>query len=456
MFWRIAGRWARRDAPPRSDLQTASRIGIPDTPDSFFDAARVAYFDVPIIKRFVRPIYLDRFYAIVDRDYGQFRALPYPASEKRAINARILSAVRTVAAFSAWEEVSWAIIEFGFTLAIVVATIAACVYAWLLLGASSVANLAIAFGVILLAIMCARWISFLIPRTWPRSAFTMLLLAAAAGTAGRALQLLAAYEWHAPLRWSALLTVRAATGTSWAPFVEIGLYTAALLWCGFAFVLSASALFYIRVTARRINDYPEEEIIQTVLAILERLCDSSLDGRAAKERVKLVERLEWIARRFESEFVGRYLGHDPATDPLLSQVACGCASRFRSQKRAVVFPSVQSFEELQSFLWSALQNAAQQAWSQIESDDLVKSTPSRRERITMFGRNALALLGPAAFALCFYVAAPVDAGVRANVLITGITWSAITALAMLNPKQFETQAASAKTLGEIFKKSSSS
>jgi hypothetical protein len=45
-----------------------------------------------------------------------------------------------------------------------------------------------------------------------------------------------------------------------------------------------------------------------------------------------------------------------------------------------------------------------------------------------------------------------DAGIRANVLITMLAWSALSLIAMLNPRQFELQASAAKSIGEVIRK----
>jgi hypothetical protein len=437
--------WGRH---PRQTFLATSAAGIPDPPKEIFDSARFWYIEWSGIARISRRIYRDRFFRTVDLDYGRFAKLPYPVDQKKAINSRVLACIRISTAFSAWEEVSWAMVEVGFRIAIVAGALSGVIATMLLFGgAASRLQLALAADAIAIAVVVASVFALAVPRSWPTCAVMMVALAAGAASLLRGVMTYTTAD-------STLFDMRTKLGTNWVPFAEAVLWTAIALWTVFAVALSVSAVFFIRATARRIARYPEEEIIRTLASVLGELSDPKTDWRSGIQRGKIVDRLEWVARRFENQFVDRYMGRDHATDTVLQQTATRCASRVRAQKRMVVFPSKHTLADLTAFLWSALQNAALHTWDAIEGDEVAEIVPSRRERFVAGLRATAAVVGPAAFSLAFQ-STTADPGIKTNVLITGLAWSALMVLALLNPKQFENQLSAAKSIGSVIKKSGS-
>jgi hypothetical protein len=195
---------------------------------------------------------------------------------------------------------------------------------------------------------------------------------------------------------------------------------------------------YQRSTSRRITRYPEEEIIESLAMLLSDLCSSTMSWRRVRSRIDIVDNLEWIARRFESEYVLLYIGRDGPSDLELRRMGRGCAARFRAIKQLIAFPSDDACEKAKKLLWNALVLAANSRWSVLLSDERPEPLPSTRDRALSAGRSFIAIGSPAVLGIAAQ-SLQIDPALRANILLGSILLSGAALLATINPKQFEAQ-----------------
>ncbi|MBV8748303.1 MAG: hypothetical protein JO103_01180, partial [Candidatus Eremiobacteraeota bacterium] len=399
------------------------------------DAARIPAFDLVGVTWLMRRVYDDAFYATSDGEYGAFAALPYPDDAKRAIGGRVLASIRTIAAFSAWYPVLWSLLARAFALANVLAVIAAIFVAYDLLRAHP-APLAIGFAVTatVVALLAAHQLLVRLPRRWP---YDVLVLVVACALFTPLAEL--AFARRPDVWW---LAGAAAAATSIAVVAGFD-----------AFALTLTQAFSQLVTRQKITAFPEEEIIQTTASVLAGAHAAGYGWRVPEDRARDAENLEWIARRCESELVARYLGSDAATDTRLREDGRACAAAFRARRRELAFPGPNTAATLTAFLWNSLRAAASGDWAALERRTPPPAEQKRRANVLSWAGNVVTVALPVAIAVVVarLPADQLDPALGHSIVVTAISWAVLSVLAMLNPRQFEQQASTAKTLGDLLK-----
>jgi hypothetical protein len=414
---------------PRPRLLSESAIGLPPSKRDYFAPARF-----PVLDRLglslVQPFYRDHYYRLVDQDYTRIRdAAGFTAGGQA--DKRVLSAVRTTTAFFAWDIVSWPIVERGFDVATAAALLAIAVAVLVSqVHAPAIAQAALDLAVGVAVVLVARQIALQVPRKWPISAFIIVALCGVAG-------------------FGMVLVTRLPNG-AWTPGLLVGLMGAITLWTIFVAALTVSAVFWIVVVARRVGRFPEEEIVRAIGALMAQLHRGKLSWRTHARRVDLMDRLEWIARCFERQYVARYTGYDRHTDAELESKARACAKCFRDLKKHVVFPSQDSYEMLMSALKTALVNTALNRWEALTGTETLDGQPSRHERFVANVRTAVGIITPIVVGAAFFRFGPAGDDARRYVAAMTFGWSLFSLIATLDPKGFETQTKAFGSFRKLF------
>jgi hypothetical protein len=423
--------WTRR----AKTYRTESAVGLEQISGKERAAARVFPFTIWGVERLAEPAYLDAFYRTIDKEYGAFAALPFPHNKKVSIAPRVAACIRTIAAFSAWYDIASGLIGFSFVLAMVLGVLAwGGTLAWYFTSIrSNDAAFTLAIVIPLAVLVLVSRAAALLPRRWPQDALALLFGAAAFTTVA---------EHFASPQYA----------QSWKVGVVAAAIGAAML-CAilFAGIVIGQAAFQ-RITWRKISQFPEEEIVQSIAFLLTSIADAKR-WRVPEERARTSITLEWIARRFQQNFPRRYLSGNSATDAAIATAASERGEAFRARKMAMAFPGADTIESLRQFLWDALVKTASNQWEALQTVPLADAAP-RGARAVGFVGTAAAIALPlfVAGAVVFAIHDPGSEDLRRNVAITLGSWSLLSVLAILNPKQFEQQLTAAKTLGDFIGK----
>lgn len=376
------------------------------------------------------------FYTTIDLEYRGFVQLRVPLEDKRSIVRRVAAAIRTIAAFSAWYAVAWKLLRASVT----IAQMSSAIVTGILIYSRFVAdarwpNALVALAALLGSIALLTLAVSKLPRRWPRNAIVLLVAGAACLS----------------------LTEFAAMANDGGIGVAAGLAAAV---CGSTFcaimllaILAVQTIVQV-TTWRKISRFPEEEIIQSVAFLLTAL-DAAGDGwRLPEERARIAVTLEWIARRFEADLTRRYLATGSNINPVISAAAAEIGAAFRARKIALVFPATRTLESLREFLWHALRCASANNWDALERCAPLPPAPRRGRLRDAAGSIAgIGLPLVVGIAILFIPDLPTDyVPLRNNASFTLSSWSLLSILAVLNPRQFEPQLSAAKTLGDLLKK----
>ncbi len=416
---------------PHSRL-TSSALGLPDMTYEERRAARVPIFDLLGVSRISRGIYLDAFYTTIDDEYGGFARLPYRRDAKQAIARRVAAAIRIIAAFSAWYPVIWRFVAAGFIVANVAAAAAGIFLAYDRLQAAF-APVSAGFGAacIVIAVVVTSRVSPMLPRNWPYDMLALLFIGASFASAAQ---------------------FAARTAEWWSVGAVAGMAAIAVFCAVNLVVLTLSQAMTQFVTWRKINAFPEEEVIETTAAVLVGLHTTD-SWRLPEQRARHSDNMGWAARRIERELISRYVVGLAGTNESIRSDAAAYAAAYRAIATELVFPSDSVPAKVRAFLWDALQKEATGCWGLLERAAPAVAMAQRRARVLAALGSLVSIALPLAIAaIAFRRGIPgVDDAFQTNIGITALGWSVLSVLAILNPRQFDQQASAAKTLGDVLK-----
>lgn len=434
---------AEAEVPPakgarkeRRSLRAHSTVGLTPITDEELRAARMPLFALVGISWFTRRIYLDAFYRTIDDEYRAFAELDADPAARKEIAPRVAAAIRTIAAFSSWYPVVWRFVARGFAVAAFLGVAVAGAVGWNALRAQP-DPVAIAAGIVATAAVLYVTVRLLLrlPRRWPYDVLALVVVGATLGTLAQTV-----YGSGMPFpAYVALLLAASSVAT-------MCLVTALVL----TISQGASQL----VTWRKINEWPEEEVIQTTAFVLGRFHRAGPDWRLPEQRASAAENLEWIAQRFEHNLTARYAAGGSAADAAIARDAARYAAAFRARRHELAFPGASTPARFGAWLWNALCAEARNRWADLDGVTPPAATVQTVPRVAALLRNAAVVVLPAGIALAVQQLNLLgsDEALQRNVVITGFSWSLLSLLAVVNPRQFEMQASTAKTLGELLKK----
>ena len=386
--------------------------------------------------------YVKQFGEIVQREVGIFQGLELPNDEKNALELRVTTAIRRTASFGAWYDIVGHLFRLGYGAALLVGY--AAVFAFglrLFLGTHDdiSALLAVAAGVVCVAL--ADRITRLLARRWPLDAIACIV---AVGIFTILLRQHHLADWL-PASWGsvapAIVQVLLAIGWGGAAFNAVLLV-----------VLFGIHRLYSWVTAEKLELYPEDEIIESLTVVLGKLSTARGTWVSGRVRIAIVDDLEWIAQRFERDFLGRFCRGDAVTNAWMRDTGARLAAACRLRERLVAFPQSGGMDRVSSYVLSTLLHAAGGDWNAIEQADITApaAAPQRwTDRLSDAGKIAF----PAATGLVvYYVPIPgLPAEIRQNVLFTGVVASVVGLWGMLDPQHADKGLSAAQTLGDILR-----
>jgi hypothetical protein len=173
---------------------------------------------------------------------------------------------------------------------------------------------------------------------------------------------------------------------------------------------------------------------------------------SGRVRIAIVDDLEWIARRFEQDFLGRFCRGDAVTNAWMRDTGARLAAACRLRERLVAFPQSGGMDRVSSYALSTLQHAAGGDWNAIEQADAA-APPSAPQRWTDRLGDAGKIAFPAIIGFAVFVA-PIPglpAEIRQNVLLTGFGASFVGLWGILDPQHAEKGLSAAQTLGDILR-----
>lgn len=361
--------------------------------------------------------------ASVERDEERLKPLIGMAPELNRVENRIGRAIRTIAVFDPWYAFARSVGRFGRWLSVLAAVIAVFVVAgWRqfdLIGGI------IAVGGALIVVAALRFIdSFYVTwrlRTLYSAAWLIVVIALAS--------LFARRDLAAPAFAGAEL------------FLLLQAIFAAIAYT-----------IYTATTRFKTTRYPEHEIVQSLIAAGSRaLNDNSY--RRSNDRARMVADLEWVALRFERDFVGRFRLGDSATDAWFRQRGAECAAAIRNCEKDVAFPIEGVPAKTVGFILECLTSAARSSWGSFPRVPAATAPP--RKRVVDFVRAAGTILIPAVVAIALFVGTRAFGGdnqLADKLLYVGLGFSFLSLLANIDPQRFDAQVGAARALGEAAKR----
>ena len=386
--------------------------------------------------------YVNEFGEIVKREVGIFEGLELPNDEKTALELRVTTAIRRTASFGAWYDIVGHLFRLGYGAALLAGY--AAVFAFglrLFLGTHDdiSALLAVAAGVVCVAL--ADRITRMLARRWPLDAIACIV---------------AVGIFTILLRQHHLADRLPASWGSVAPAIVQVLL--AIGWGGAAFnavllvVLFGLHRLYSWVTAEKLELYPEDEIIESLTVVLGKLSTARGTWVSGRVRIAIVDDLEWVAERFERDFLGRFCRGDAVTNAWMRDTGARLAAACRLRERFVAFPQSGGMDHVWSYVLATLLHAAGGNWNAIEQADATApaAAPQRwTDRLGDAGKIAF----PAATGLViYYVPIPgLPTEIRQNVLFTGVVASVVGLWGLLDPQHADKGLSAAQTLGDILR-----
>ncbi len=378
--------------------------------------------------------YRARFETAVMNDTAAFFAAPtLTDAQKTSIAARVDTAIRRIASFSAWYYVGNSLFRGGFSTALVAAyvTVAVLAFAGFLAdGNVGTALASVLLGAIGIAVV-ERGARTLTHR-WPFDAIACIVTLGIFTVAFHDVALLV------------LTTVLPQSVLSGAVLLQIvGIRVLFITASGIA-VFAAVLLVVLlgvhrlssKVTDRKLRFYPEDEIIQSLVAVLRSVQEPDERLISGADRGAVIDLLHWIGCRFENEFLNRFAHGDPATDEWLRDTGAQLAAACRLHERTAALTDGNSFERVAEYASRTLLRAAQGDWNSIERAPAAPPSPKRRLIDTLIDAGKTAF--PAVLGLIAYVASLgshplVPPAIGQNALFTGLITSVVALWSIVDP-----------------------
>jgi hypothetical protein len=201
--------------------------------------------------------------------------------------------------------------------------------------------------------------------------------------------------------------------------------------------------------------YPEDEIIQSLVAAQGRIQEAAAKGPwvSGVVRGKIVDDLHWIGCRFENEFLGRFARGDATTDTWLRDTGARLAAACRLRERIAALPERGSLERVSDYASRTLMHAARSEWNRIDQVPAPPPSPKRRiaDNLIDVGKIAFpAVLGIVAYLASTSARHVIPEAIGQNALYTGLLASIVALWSTLDPHSDHGLGA-AKTLGEMLK-----
>jgi hypothetical protein len=386
--------------------------------------------------------YVKRFGEIVQDEVAGFHKLELPSDQKTALELRVTTAIRRTASFAAWYDIVGHLFRLGYGAALLAGY--AAVFAFglrLFLGTRDdiSALLSVAAGVVCVGL--GDRITRMLSRRWPLDAIGCIV---AIGIVTIILRQHDLADWL-PASWGSFAptVVQMLLAIGWG----LAAFNVVLL-----VVLIAIHRLYSWATAEKLELYPEDEIIESLTAVLGKLATAKGTWVSGRVRIAIVDDLEWIAQRFERDFLGRFCRGDAVTNAWMRDTAARLAAACRLRERLVAFPQSGGMDRVSGYALSTLQHAASGDWNAIEQAD-VTAPAAAPERWTDRLGDAGKIAFPAVTGLVvFWIPIPgLPPEIRQNVLFTGVVASVVGLWGMLDPQHADKGLSAAQTLGDILR-----
>jgi hypothetical protein len=394
--------------------------------------------------------YRELFDSAVNDDKVSFASTAFTDGNKSSVALRVLTAIRRISSFTAWYDIAAAAFRRGYAAAWFAgyATVIALTMAgYLADGNSSIAIVTLI--VASLAVAFVERVAVRLTRRWPFDAIACIVALGIFTVAFHDVWLFALTTILPQGILSdgivlEILRVRvlfiAASG--------VAVFAAVLL-----LVLVLVHRFHSWVTARKLRLYPEDEIIQSLVAALGRIGKARGAWVSGGVRGKIVDDLHWIGCRFENEFLGRFARGDGTTDEWLRDVGAQLAAACRLRERIAALPERGFLERISDYASRSLMHAARSEWNLI--DRVPAPPPSPKRRIADNLTDAAKIAFPAVIGIITYLASTsarhiVPEAIGQNALYTGLLASVVALWSTLDPHS-DHGLGTAKTLGEMLK-----
>jgi hypothetical protein len=406
-----------RSAPKRSIPPDASELAF------ISHAGWISVAKIPGLKN----VYLEAFRRERDRDFGALdRRIESGDDELQAGRSRIRGACSIIGAFAAWYSVARAIAFAGPVVSAAVGTLVGVIF---VVQASTHID---GRELVLAAILSLTSVTtiYIIARALRFNRAQRLFFAVAA-----VLLLGVAWSWIRQVHLVWLLPL-------WATAVASSIV---LLLC------FSTAIAIVRwTTSKKTTLYPDDEVLQSLLATIVSVSNDTAWARAATRR-PLSAALEWIARRLERELVTMFAGPGGTLDGSVKSAGEQRAAAVRKWKNDVAFPQADTKSRLQAFLTGELANGSMGRWADLAQAEVVP-TEARRNLVDFLITVGRALLPIAIAAVLGFAVVRLYSGAESVVekalLIAGV-WSFLNLLRALDPQGFDAQLEAAKSLKDV-------
>lgn len=413
----------------------------------FLRAAHADVLRAPPFRRLFYRRYIAEYQRRIDRDLRALRVVHLNDDLRKAIRGRVCAAVRTVAACSAWYAVSYSILRGGFKLALTAAVIATVAAAFLLPPHTPVAYDAVAMGFALVLLALYVLASLAIAQGWKFDLIwsigwaALFVLAYRHSATASMLQSTLQYLHLRPSAPDMLLYVGKAGQEL---FLAGAVYTVIIAITAFI----GGATYVLTTSLKKCQ--AEEEIIQTLLHLLDYIRRYRDQGYAFDFRRYVSRQLDWIADRFAYDFLRLYRATDADSALWQAQTALRLASGIRELKRSIILPTGDIVERLESKLISALGYAATGRWKYLpQADSVAAKIANKRDRIVAVLQGFISLAVPLAIAV--FAILKLDEPLRSSLAIPFISLAVVNVLAIMNPAGFDKRVDATKSLVEVIR-----
>jgi hypothetical protein len=183
-----------------------------------------------------------------------------------------------------------------------------------------------------------------------------------------------------------------------APFVAGAMTSAAFGIAVYATIILLATILgrtIFTLTTNRKKRFPEEEIVQTLVATLSYVESQQAAWAQPKFRRFVARELNWVADRLEFDFFRKYSRSDDLTAAWSTEVAVRAAAAVQQLKQKALLPSAARLEELRAGLCSMLLLAGRGEWAQLPVADAVPEG-NRKSTLIAVSQITLSILIPLA------------------------------------------------------------
>ncbi|MDB5068982.1 MAG: hypothetical protein JWM87_93 [Candidatus Eremiobacteraeota bacterium] len=395
--------------------------------------------------------YCERFDSAVTKDTAAFFSGSALSDEQRwSIAGRVDTSIRRIASFTAWYSVGARFFRRGFGAARFAgyATVAALTAAGFLTDGNVVIAVASLLAGVLALTLVERGARTL-TRRWPFDAIACIVALGIFTVAFHDVVLLV------------LTTIVPQSVLSESDVLQILMVRVVFITASGTAVFALTLLcvivmvhrLYSWVTERRLRLYPEDEIIQSLVAVLRHISAPDPHMVSGAERGPVIDALHWTGCRFENEFLDRFVRGDIATDDWLRETGAQLAAACRLQERIVALAEPRSLERVADYASRTLLRAARGEWSAIEKAPATAPSPKRRLVDSLIDGAKIAFPAVVGVVVYFAAASPmhvVPAAIGENALFTGLLASIVALWSVVDPHS-DHGISSMNTIGDMLK-----